>query len=493
LLTTAPPTSAALRYTSRQLTADFDILEGALLSGDPGIFRFKSRYSVYTEFRDQRARLDRPMDAMEFYGVLAPTVAAIEDGHTHLDWPAGLKERLLAHEPLFPFGVRVLDDDRVYIFRDFSSNSHDLAGFELLSINGRAANSIVKEISAMLSEDGDISSSRRIDSSGVHFLEGLYLVAGVKGPFLIRLRKNALVKTLTIAGKPESSVLQTWKKLYGGDFEVRHVSAADFRLLPGSSAVMRVSDWDDSNPDGSDSLRKKFATWFAMLQSSKTKTLIIDIRHNGGGEETLGTLLFSYLADGTFPYYRAALANGTDFGFFKYVDGTAEKDALPLYVAPTSIDLEEERGLPGAPTARYELVNRPNLGVQQPSSPHFAGRVFILIDGQSFSTSAEFAAIAHSSGRATLIGEETSGSYYGDDSGITPTVVLPDTKFRIDVPLIAYYMAVEGHRYAERGVLPDCPVKYTIADDLANRDLAMDVALRLASDRRVAQCSRIEY
>jgi C-terminal processing protease CtpA/Prc len=149
--------------------------------------------------------------------------------------------------------------------------------------------------------------------------------------------------------------------------------------------------------------------------------------------------------------------------------------------------------LPGKPTASYELVNRPNLGVQQPSEPHFDGQVLILLDGGSFSTSAEFAAVGHSLQRATFIGEESSGAYYGDDSGITPTLMLPNTKLRIDVPLIAYYTAVNGIRNQNRGVLPDCPVRYTIQDELEGRDKGMEIALKLAAGEKLTSCKRIDY
>lgn len=434
------------------------------------------------------------MNTAEFYREIAPAVAAIKNGHTRLDWPEGFKEQNLAREQLLPLGVRVLQDDRVFVFRDFSSGRHDLAGSELLSINGRSAKSIVADISRGLSEDGDIPTSRRIDSSGLNFAVNLALVQGIRSPFIITVSKDERHTIRVIGGKSETDLIDNWKRLYGGDREVRKQPAAQFRILSGPSiAVMRVSHWDSPDDPQGMNLRAKFTEWFALMKSNHVTTLIIDIRHNGGGEDTMGTLLFSHLAPAPFLYYKAALANGTGFEFMKYVTGNDEKDALSRYVPPIGKDLKDERSLPGEPIARYELVNRSNLGLQQPTMPHFSGQVFILIDGQSFSTSAEFAAIAHSSRRATFIGEETSGAYYGNDSGITPTVVLPNTKLRIDVPLIAYYMAVSGHRYSKRGVFPDCAITYSIADELEGRDKAMQAALDLAAGKHLAQCERIEY
>jgi C-terminal processing protease CtpA/Prc len=315
---------------------------------------------------------------------------------------------------------------------------------------------------------------------------------GIRGPFSLEVRNGRHRKAITVSGVTESDLIRSWEQLYPDDSELRKPQSANFRVLPGGSvALMRVSHWDDPDEHPENDLRAKFAEYFSILDANKTKTLIIDIRHNGGGEETLGTLLLSYLAKEPFRYYKAVLANGPDFDFFRYAEGHEERDALPRYVAPLKVALSES--LPGKPTAPYELVNRPNLGLQQPSKPHFDGQVLILIDGGSFSTSAEFAAVCHSLRRATFIGEESSGAYYGDDSGITPTLVLPNTKLRIDVPLIAYYMAVDGRRNQNRGVLPDCFVKYTIQDELEGRDKGMELALKVAAGEKLTSCKRIDY
>ena len=484
--------SGGPRYISRDLTTDFDILRNALISGDPGIYRYTSAATLEAAFNKTRAKLGRQMDSGEFYRVLAPMIALIKNGHTQLQWPKGLRENTLATVAMLPLGVRMLEDDRVYIFRDLSSAQHDLAGLELLGVNGHSAKWITSKMAKSLSEDGDIPTSRRHDSSGLAFVENLFFLLDIRSPFSIEVRKGRHRKIVAVSGVPESDLLRSWKLLYPEDDEFRKPQSTNFRLLPeGSVALMRLSHWDDPDERPENDLRKKFAEWFSILDANKIKTLIIDIRHNGGGEETLGTLLFSYLAKEPFLYYKAALANGPDFDSFRYAEGNEERDAWPRYVAPVRSRLNER--LPGRPTARYELVNRPNLGLQQPSRPHFDGQVLILIDGGSFSTSAEFAAICHSHRRATFIGEESSGAYYGDDSGITPTLVLPNTKLRIDVPLIAYYTAVNGVRNQNRGILPDCPVRYTIQDELEGHDKVMEIASQLAAGQKLSSCKRIDY
>lgn len=53
------------------------------------------------------------------------------------------------------------------------------------------------------------------------------------------------------------------------------------------------------------------------------------------------------------------------------------------------------------------------LGIQQPSEPHSSGKVLVLMNGGSFSTTCEFRSNLPYRKRATFVGEEAGGGYYG--------------------------------------------------------------------------------
>lgn len=58
------------------------------------------------------------------------------------------------------------------------------------------------------------------------------------------------------------------------------------------------------------------------------------------------------------------------------------------------------------------LPNKPKNSVE------FKGKIYLLVDGQVFSSSEAFAAFAKSTGFATLVGERTGGDGLGDDPAI---------------------------------------------------------------------------
>ena len=182
---------------------------------------------------------------------------------------------------------------------------------------------------------------------------------------------------------------------------------------------------------GKKSLREFYRESFEAMNESGTKSLILDLRDNGGGEDELGKLLLSYLLDEPFKYYDDLVINARQFSFQKYCNRTE----------PLPADLLEVQ-----PDGKYRMVKHPNWGMQQPSKPSFHGKVLILINGGSFSTTSEFLSHAHFHKRATFIGEESGGGYYGNTSGPSLRLTLPHTNVQLGVPLMTYYMAVSGYQ-----------------------------------------------
>ncbi len=176
--------------------------------------------------------------------------------------------------------------------------------------------------------------------------------------------------------------------------------------------------------------------------------------------------MLSYLIDQPFKYYEDLVANSDTFSFMKYTNQPNFKTPEKMY----------SRGADG----KIHLVGHPNWGINQPSKPTFTGKVYILINGGSFSATSEFSSHAHYLKRATFIGEESAGGYYGNSSGFSPLVKLPNTQLGVVVPVVTYYMAVTGYKTASHGIVPDYPIKHTIDDLIAGKDRDIELALKLA-------------
>lgn len=460
------------RFTPPQLTEDFHIFRTALEEGHPGIYRYMSKEKMDHHFAEAAKKLAYSMDEYDFFRVLAPVIAAIGCGHTNVNISESEREQFAATVPLLPFRV-CFSDDKVYIFRDYSGDAKGLAGSELRTVNGREVKAIVAALLQVISGDGEIPTSRRRGAEQ-SFSLGLALVLGMNDPYTVTYRQAGSGKegTAILPGLTQSRIREISRARYPQD-DQRPEQAADLSFTEsGETAVLKIygfggyADKEQKKP-----LADFFQETFTLFQQQGTKTLILDLRNNGGGEDALGKQLFSYLTEKPFTYYDDLVINGLDFEFMRYATNPPYHLAIP------------ENEVQKMPDGHYRYISHPNWGLQQPGKPTFTGKVFILMNGGSFSTTCEFLSLAHFHHRAVFIGEEAGGGYYGNNSGFTRMITLPNTKVRIRVPFMKYVMAVRGYRYPKRGVMPDYPVHPSIADRLAGRDPEMETALALARKR----------
>ena len=200
--------------------------------------------------------------------------------------------------------------------------------------------------------------------------------------------------------------------------------------------------------------------------------LVLDLRDNGGGTDEYGRILYSYFTGSDFTYYRSLRMKKERYDFFRYTSRP---------------DMKAPKGLLQANAERsFDNIQHPNVGMQKPSSPYFAGRVYVLIDGMCFSTTSEFLSMLHNHTKAVFIGEESGGGYCGNCSGPTPDLILPNTMVRVEIPLMQYRMNVDDDARADRGVMPDQPVAVTIEDKVSGRDVELQRALELIQAIRIA-------
>jgi hypothetical protein len=454
------------KHSPEKVLEDFKILRASLEEGHSGIYRYSSKAELDRIFDKAAAQLTRPMDAVEFYGVVAPVVAAIKCGHTSVSLPNELRQEMNAKALLLPFNIKVIGK-RVYVFRDLSGSKESLEGSEIISINDRPVGQILNVMLAAMPSDGGIETAKRYRLSGWRFGSDLLTLAGLGSPYSLRLRdaKSKREHKVTLAGILQQQLREAWQSRYPQDMPP--TPTADLKFLDeGAVAVMRISSFGGvADAQKKKNLQDFYKESFEEVHAKGSKALIIDLRNNGGGRDDLGKLLLSYLVQKPFKYYDDLVLNKLDYDFMKYT-------GRPGPITGRQI----ERGADG----KYHFTGHPNWGINQPGSPGFTGKVYILINGGSYSTTSEFLSQAHFHKRAVFIGEESAGGYYGNSSGMVPRVTLPNTKLALFVPLVTYHMAVSGYKHPARGIIPDQQVEYSISELLLGTDKELALALKLA-------------
>lgn len=450
------------KFAPAQLQKDFQIARQSLEEAHSGLYRYTKKAELDQIFDAAKKSLDHPMDSYEFYRVMMSAIAAIKCGHTNITMSPGIREEVELL-PWLPFDVKVLDS-HAYIFRDYA-RAGTLAGKEIQSINGIPAAHIVSTMLGAVSKDGDIQSSRQREISS-NFGENLITLLDLRAPYDVVLTGSgsSMAETVRAAGLKHDDLFKLSKTLYPRDQPSKDF--ADLKFLDGRRIAHLTYSMFGGNVEEGRAFMKGA---FESIHDKGSRVLILDVRGNPGGEDELGALLFSYLADKPFKYFDDILLNkwtGT-FTFGEYTDPHRDL-TIPKGIAELRAD------------GRAHILNEPLLGLQQPSKSAFAGTLYVLIDGGSFSTTADFLSVADSHHRGTFIGEESGGGYYGSTSGSTVKITLPNTKLGMYIPLLDSYDAVGNTHEAARGVIPDFPVKHTIANLLGGVDKAFDLALELA-------------
>jgi hypothetical protein len=461
LLGALPAAAAADLIPGDALRQDFQIARRALEQAHGGIYRYTSKNEMDRTFDRAYRTIQRPMTDLEFWRLLAPVVMRIKCGHTFLWFPEKLQEEIATSLPLFPLEMRVLDR-RAYVFQDCANPSSPLEGSELLSINGVPIRKVLDQLRLVFTGDGNTNvKDYRISHLGgfTSYLYGL----GFESPFRVTWR--------TSDGKRHSAQLGSMtipdrERAWAQRNPPTPAANADLKFLDdGKIAVITIRHWYEYADEARKlTLSAFFAGAFEQMKEKATKSLIIDVRDNDGGLDAPGKELFSYLWHSPFYYDNDFVVNALEFDFFKY-----DPEAKPIRA-----DIVERRA-----DGKFHLIKHPNVGLQQPKQPHFSGKVFALMNGGSFSTSCEFLAMLHFYKRGTFIGQEPAGGYYGCTAGRFVHLPLPHSKLDLRFGLTTYYQAVSNYP-RDRGVLPDHPIKYTIAELQARTDKEMSLALSLA-------------
>ena len=457
LLAAVMSTAGAAPLRPQQLQADLQLARRALEETHGGIYRYSARAVLDRAFDAAAAQLNRPMEAAQFHRILAPAVAAVRCGHTAAIIPAALKAEL-ERALLLPLDVKLIDG-RIYILRDFDSAGR-LAGREIVSVNGVATSVIVKRIIDSSHGDGFIATSRERRVAR-RFKEELFLQFGMQGKFSLALR-GAAPGQVTLAGQTLPALKAASASRYPEDLQRKGFARLSL-LDEGRTAHLQIFNFSDEDEDdeGAVTLKKMFD----KLAASGAKTLLLDLRDNGGGEDALGKRVFSYLVQTPFPYYESLTVNRPGVSYTAHVEG-----------AP---GIPETRLTPRA-DGLYALSRHPNLGLQMQAAPAFTGKVIALINGDSFSTTAELITQLHDKRRATFVGEESGGAYHGNTTGSSVMLVLPNSGAKVVIPLVTYTLSVSGKHANGRGVVPEVKVTPTIGDYLRGKDVVLEKALHMA-------------
>lgn len=411
-------------YPKAKLEQDLSVFHDKLTSIHP-IFSDK----VYRDkWEDEFSTINRSIkDSMtqnEFYLVIAPYLASLNDGHSNFNCPFDQRMQYMKSGGLsFPFAIDITDNS-ILITEYYGDDSTMFSsGDEILQVNGLRSVDILHDLDRLI---GGTSIASRRTLIAMNFRNYIWMRYGFEKNYeLVIKNKQNQTKQVFVEGNTNEQYLRN-KKRYPAVNSIRYSVSINNEL---KSAILNIHSFAEL---------KSFCTFadsaFQVITDHHTENLIIDIRGNGGGRSVVVDSLMNYLSDK--PYLQ-----------YKKIETRISRDLKDYYKDKYPEKYEEIKDYP-----INTLITAPgDTSYTNNKKSRFKGRLFLLTSETTFSGAATFAGIFKALNMGTIIGEETGGTieYFGDFWYVT----LPNTGLQFYVSPKRFTQF--GGKAMNRGVIPD--------------------------------------
>lgn len=470
------------------MQADFRYLRRLLEETHPGLHRYTRKASMQAKMDSIASTLNQPLPFYTFFGSVAALLADIRCAHTHALPAKEWQKQYVSKWKTLPFFMYPIQNLSYVIFNGTTDQTVK-PGFELMSINGQSMAQIRQLMYRYQWSDGYIQTAKDAALQGQLFALFYYWFIGQPDTYQLTfkslsgdtVRFDAPAKPFgtwfkTATKNPVNKQMLAWynKK------KPRHPWRLSFPDDLAQTAYLRLDGFGIKGANDAQTAAARFREFMdeslAEIANKQAKHFIIDVRNNAGGWDIQGVELFTYLmkADTAVRYYSRHHTVTDSSEFLRFSDVPA--DIL------TTIKQQLIPEKDGTFTEKDDDDSR-ELRPQLPKPNRFRGKVYILMNGRSGSTTSEFLAVAHANRVGVFIGEESGGAYEGGNGGSFINLELPLSKIVVTTPLVYYNNAVGEPRQKGRGTIPDHTVSATLDDILKNTDAQLEFVKRLIREK----------
>ncbi|MFN7325868.1 MAG: S41 family peptidase [Chitinophagales bacterium] len=436
---------------------ELSLVRSKLIRIHPEPFHFLSFEDFEEKISNLKNRLE-PMPVEQWYVHLASLISSLQDGHTVLLFNQEDRRRYFDQGgKILPFLVQVKDNKRAVLQHHFTNDS-TLSAAELLSVNGNLIGEVLQNMHQLTFGELEVFRNAQITNS---FGRMYWLLYGHSDSVTLSVeQRNGKLASVT----HNCLTVAQYDEFVKIDFPKMEQRKAHHMCLTYANnrpvALLKLNDFN-TYKGYRDSIEHTFKT----IQQYSIDTLIIDIRGNGGGEHFITETINYFLLDTAWVLVSKAKIKMSD-EFYSVFPKTVrwlakilpKKPSIKLAAAIMTNNTKISRVVkvfdPTTKEPSYEIYTRPK---QHFSEKHrFKGKVFLLIDRNSYSMSGMFAAILKDYNRGVLVGEETGG--LANPHGSNVRITLPHSKFTFTVSTSRAYRP--SGFFDHHGVIPDIKIPY---------------------------------
>lgn len=468
------------------LKNDVDFAYQKLQKLHPHLYDYIAKKELDFKFDSLKQTINSPLSPNDFYMKLAPVIGEVRQGHLQLR-PLSKKlerkerKKLKDQKGLFSrFGYYV-DDEKLFI-KDNAEKLYDIKpGSEILEINSVPSKEILDRYLPLITSDGynttyhDYALARRWAAQ--YTIEN-----GIADSALIKIKagddeRNIVLKRETKTKKEKKDEKADKKK----DEEKRTkdynpVTKSFNRSLHFLDKEKKIAYVRIKTFSGTKS-RKFYRETFREIKEKNADYLILDVRDNLGGSLAEIHNLYSYLtAEEHFRLIndievtqRNSMVYADYFDVFPNLLKPVAAIFYPFYLISGSFATKKKDD-------KFILRGSQLFYPKKPKSNSFKGKIYVLVNGSSFSASSTLSSKLKFEKRAFLVGEETGGANDGTVAGRYSTEKLKNSKLYLPIGLMLIQPNIKFTQ-TKKGVVPDKEIIPTLEEILQKKDVQLDWAM----------------
>ena len=472
------------------LKSDVDFTYKKLKQLHPFLYGFISKEDLDHKFDSIKNSLKTPLKPLEFYKKISPIVAAVKQGHMIVYPPmkrlSTKESKALEEKGIGPFSQIELgfNDNKLYVLKNKSTDSTIHVGSQLISVDNIKVTDIIQEHNKYFTSDG-FNTTFKPTYYNTRLANYFVVDHGIKDSLLYAFKYNDSIENHLIKrykkeeSKDDSTVvvkapkikvdrektkaLKRKNRIQGYDATAgNYTRNIEFRGQDSSTVIIKIRGFKNR------AYKKFYKESFTKIKNYKTKNLILDLRDNGGGRLSEINYLYSFLADTSYVLLekskvvsRSSAAIGSYLSNAPLVVQVAKTILFPFTYTISLLTTKKDKD-----GSFYQKIYTKEQEVDELA---FKGKLYVLINGGSFSASSILSATLKGTSRATFVGEETGGNFNGTVAGIIPIIKLPHSDLKIRMGLMHVIphqqTTVEGH-----GIYPDKEIEMTMDDVINQKD-----------------------
>lgn len=479
------PQSIDAFFSNKKMKKDLSIFKEIRDRTNSGLYKYRTTKEIDSIYKWAYSEIEKSKTYRDFYNIINTLTDFEGSLHNGTQLPKKIYKSLKDEkEGYFPYPLKLIEGKWLLNFK-----SQEIPiGSEILSINNNKMTEIVLNLYKYYTTDGINKSGKAI---GINYRFSKYyrLHYGKQHIFAVTYRENNSneIKQISLNSIGFSEYYTNFNNRYSKPFDEPNYKdwnineMYSYRNINKTTGLLTINSFaiGDNEKSKEHIVYAKFLdSIFSEIKKSNISNLIVDARHNGGGTDPNDLITYSYLTPRKFSENKKAWISFQKIPFLRYVD-----TKVPIFLRPLGVIKYNKYFRKEFPENKngkyYQNSSSSDHKIWKPNKNAFTGNVLLLVSPEVASAGSLFASMVAGNKNTVVIGEETSGGYYGHNGHTPLSYILPKSKIKTYFSIVNLEQDVplKENQIINRGILPDHYVTQTYSDFLTHTDTQMNFVL----------------